>query len=197
MSYSLDDFEGCDLGQYFSDTWVKYKLGTNTKAGYIAGFSGDRAVIKSDIDSDVVNVSDIIWSGLNKPQCIAYNDRLWFIGPSGTRSYKKPPTPRNTMALVYRENERPFLTGPGTGNGEVSSHVLQHYLMGGTSYPLDEGSVAILLDHGARAIALSEQSGMFYTSKGQWVFVHNCIIVERVDRNCDAVILAGSYLNHD
>ena len=197
MTYSLDDFGNGDLNQYFSDAWVQYTANGGVKAGYIAGFSGDKAILRSQTDEDVVSLSQISWSGLTKPRCVAYDGQIWFVGPSGYRSYKKPPTGSNTMALTYRSDEVPYLVGPGTGNGSVSSNLLQRYLVGDSAYHLDRDGVNALMEHNATSIALTPTTGMFRNGSGRWVFVDNCVIKERTSRYNESLEIAVRYINND
>lgn len=197
MTTSLQDFEGGDLGQYFGDTYVKVRHKGLRKAGIIRGFVGTNVVVNDPNTGDMVlPIADVDWEGLYPPRCVAYNHCLYFIGPSGNRTYKKPPTTRNMVGMCYSNRGTPYLCGRGTGR-DLNPELIHLYLNDTISHPSTSQELEALLEYGNRAIALTPSLGMMYNRDGTWSFIKNCIVLDRCDGDWPEVIARAMELAND
>ena len=168
MTYAITDFDRGDMNQYFGDTWVDYLTRKgNKRVGRITSFTAQDVVLADRRGNmHTVPLSAILWNGLAPARCIAYNSQLVFVSASGARVYKKPPTDRNTMALIFHDvDSAPVLQGAGgqrsMRNG-ISADLIVAYLEDQEDYPTTVQEALTLLQHGARAIPLSAREGVLY-----------------------------------
>jgi len=198
MTYNIEDFDEGDRIQYFNDTYVQYSTKKGLKTGRIESFhSAGKVIVSDSVTRAVVNLRDIKWKGLVQSRCVIWCNYLAFVGPAGARSHKKPPTTRNTIALVYQGRRTPTLLGRGMRDGNINSDLLMAYLDDSTPYPEDMRSVRLLLDKGGSAIPLSPRAGISYDSREEkWHLIKDGVICTTSSEQSIILRESEEALNH-
>ena len=183
MSYSITDFNGGDLSQYFSDTWVQYSTKSGAlRTGKIVGFpSGSRVLVSTDTRTIIVPLSSIRWTGLSGTRCIVWNRYLAFVSPAGTRFHKKPPTSINTVALIYRDGSGvPLLYSADSSEGSVPITMIEAYLDTECEYTTDTNDIITLIHNNETAFAITKRYGILYDRRDdRLLLIKDGIIIRR------------------
>jgi len=171
--------------RYFSGSFIRFESESGIKAGQIQSFTPEgRIVILSSGNHQVIGMQQVQWRGLSAPACVAYKDHLAFVGPSGVRSYKKPPSQENMTAIMYKGGACPIMVGEGATGGHIPTSLIEKYTADDTIYPQSSRNLDILMTNSHRPIALSSISGAYYnTHEGEWWGVKRGVVVSK---GCDA-----------
>lgn len=160
MQPSIAEFNSSDWGQYFNDTYIQYQSKAGVRVARIENFlDNERVMVQRNNNSIIINVKNILWRGLLRTRCVAYDGALVFIGPSGARSHKKPPNGSNMSALCYNRGRIPVLMG-STSRSSISHELILAYLSDDDMYPQTRDDIRSLLET-RRAVPVSQRSGIF------------------------------------